>query len=141
MQRQTLKAIDFFRTKITPDDPLWYGAWWIGFIIAGLTSMTFCAPMIGFSPRLPGIILGPFLNSTAGACNRRGMCFLGSRATRKQDIDQGHGVKSAKMSKNLRDFPKEIWVNFSIQFVKCFSNFFQSFCSFSLKTIRSYALR
>lgn len=40
--------------NLTPEDPLWYGAWWIGFIFTGALSIVVSVPVFSFARRLPG---------------------------------------------------------------------------------------
>ncbi len=39
---------------ITPRDPRWVGAWWIGFIIIAILMSLWTFPVLLFPPRLPG---------------------------------------------------------------------------------------
>lgn len=41
-------------TDITPENTLWVGAWWIGFLGAGAASLLISIPILGYPPRLPG---------------------------------------------------------------------------------------
>lgn len=42
------------RIDITPDNSLWVGAWWIGFLGAGAGSLLISVPILGYPHRLPG---------------------------------------------------------------------------------------
>nr|XP_060627962.1 solute carrier organic anion transporter family member 4A1 [Anolis sagrei ordinatus] len=39
---------------LTPDNTLWVGAWWIGFLGAGAGSLLIAIPILGYPHRLPG---------------------------------------------------------------------------------------
>ncbi|KAL7985647.1 hypothetical protein Chor_004217 [Crotalus horridus] len=39
---------------LTPDNSLWVGAWWIGFLGAGAGSLLISVPILGYPHRLPG---------------------------------------------------------------------------------------
>ncbi|XP_019403776.1 PREDICTED: solute carrier organic anion transporter family member 4A1 [Crocodylus porosus] len=39
---------------VTPDNPHWVGAWWIGFLGAGAASLLITFPILGYPRRLPG---------------------------------------------------------------------------------------
>ncbi|XP_054837574.1 solute carrier organic anion transporter family member 4A1 [Eublepharis macularius] len=42
------------RVDLTPDNTLWVGAWWIGFLGAGAASLLIAIPILGYPHRLPG---------------------------------------------------------------------------------------
>ncbi|XP_078665171.1 solute carrier organic anion transporter family member 4A1-like [Branchiostoma floridae x Branchiostoma belcheri] len=39
---------------ITPDHPLWVGAWWVGFLLAAIMSWAVAIPILGYPKNLPG---------------------------------------------------------------------------------------
>ncbi|XP_068184220.1 solute carrier organic anion transporter family member 4A1 [Antennarius striatus] len=41
-------------TEMTPDNPLWVGAWWIGFLIGGAAALLVAFPILGYPRQLPG---------------------------------------------------------------------------------------
>ncbi|XP_068606659.1 solute carrier organic anion transporter family member 4A1 [Brachionichthys hirsutus] len=52
-------ALNFFTeihltTEMSPDDPLWVGAWWIGFLAGGAAALLVAAPILGYPRQLPG---------------------------------------------------------------------------------------
>ncbi len=50
-----MKQIEYFvDPDFGPRDPQWVGAWWLGFVICSLLSVTWAAPMILFPPVLLG---------------------------------------------------------------------------------------
>lgn len=46
------------RIDIVPENTLWVGAWWIGFLGAGAASLLISIPILGYPQRLPGTGLG-----------------------------------------------------------------------------------
>ena len=41
-------------TDMSPQDPKWVGAWWIGFILLAFFMLIWAAPTVLFPARLPG---------------------------------------------------------------------------------------
>ena len=39
---------------ITPESPLWVGAWWLGFLVSASLALMIVVPMLGFPKHLPG---------------------------------------------------------------------------------------
>lgn len=39
---------------MTPDYPLWVGAWWIGFLVGGAGALLVAVPILGYPRQLPG---------------------------------------------------------------------------------------
>lgn len=80
-------------TGLTPDDPRWVGAWWIGFLCSFVLFMIFSLPLFGFGKELP----------TAKHV----------RATRVSQVHGGKGSKDlidkGSTEISLRDFPKTTW--------------------------------
>ncbi|XP_008593225.1 PREDICTED: solute carrier organic anion transporter family member 4A1-like [Galeopterus variegatus] len=42
------------RTELTTESPLWVGAWWIGFLGAGVAAFLIAIPLLGYPRQLPG---------------------------------------------------------------------------------------
>ncbi|XP_026862744.2 solute carrier organic anion transporter family member 4A1 [Electrophorus electricus] len=42
------------RTPLTPENPLWVGAWWIGFLAGGAAALITALPILGYPRQLPG---------------------------------------------------------------------------------------
>ncbi|XP_007882858.1 solute carrier organic anion transporter family member 4A1 [Callorhinchus milii] len=42
------------KINLTPDSPLWVGAWWIGFLGAGGVALLVAIPILGYPRQLPG---------------------------------------------------------------------------------------
>ncbi|XP_006639753.2 solute carrier organic anion transporter family member 4A1 isoform X2 [Lepisosteus oculatus] len=40
--------------ELTPENPLWVGAWWIGFLVGGAASLLVSIPILGYPRQLPG---------------------------------------------------------------------------------------
>uniref|UniRef100_A0A3Q1GZJ5 Solute carrier organic anion transporter family member n=1 Tax=Anabas testudineus TaxID=64144 RepID=A0A3Q1GZJ5_ANATE len=41
-------------TEMTPENPLWVGAWWIGFLVGGAAALLVAFPILGYPRQLPG---------------------------------------------------------------------------------------
>ncbi|KAM6982924.1 LOW QUALITY PROTEIN: solute carrier organic anion transporter family member 4A1 [Tautogolabrus adspersus] len=41
-------------TDMTPENPLWVGAWWVGFLAGGAAALLIAFPILGFPRQLPG---------------------------------------------------------------------------------------
>ncbi|XP_061656950.1 solute carrier organic anion transporter family member 4A1 isoform X2 [Syngnathoides biaculeatus] len=41
-------------TEMTPDNPLWVGAWWVGFLVGGAAALLVAFPILGYPRQLPG---------------------------------------------------------------------------------------
>nr|XP_046252002.1 solute carrier organic anion transporter family member 4A1 [Scatophagus argus]XP_046252003.1 solute carrier organic anion transporter family member 4A1 [Scatophagus argus]XP_046252004.1 solute carrier organic anion transporter family member 4A1 [Scatophagus argus] len=41
-------------TEMTPENPLWVGAWWIGFLAGGAAALLTAFPILGYPRQLPG---------------------------------------------------------------------------------------
>nr|XP_057941603.1 solute carrier organic anion transporter family member 4A1 [Doryrhamphus excisus]XP_057941604.1 solute carrier organic anion transporter family member 4A1 [Doryrhamphus excisus]XP_057941605.1 solute carrier organic anion transporter family member 4A1 [Doryrhamphus excisus] len=41
-------------TDMTPENPLWVGAWWIGFLVGGAAGLLVAFPILGYPRHLPG---------------------------------------------------------------------------------------
>ena len=46
-----------YRLGITPENPAWVGAWWIGFILSGTLALLISVPIFGFPKSLPGELI------------------------------------------------------------------------------------
>ena len=42
-----------FRVSITPEDPRWVGAWWVGFLIASALFLVAAIPISAYGAELP----------------------------------------------------------------------------------------
>ena len=43
-----------YSVSLTPDNPRWVGAWWVGFLISGALAFIVALPIAGFPKSLPG---------------------------------------------------------------------------------------
>ena len=50
----TLCILIALSLDITPDSPLWVGAWWLGFLVSAAMALLVVVPMFGFPKHLPG---------------------------------------------------------------------------------------
>ncbi|XP_065142228.1 solute carrier organic anion transporter family member 4A1 [Paramisgurnus dabryanus] len=41
-------------TELTPENPMWVGAWWIGFLAGGAAALLIALPILGYPRQLPG---------------------------------------------------------------------------------------
>lgn len=60
---------------MAPENALWVGAWWIGFLGAGAASLLISIPILGYPQRLPGtqgILLGLGFWAGAALCSLLG---------------------------------------------------------------------
>ncbi|XP_013362967.1 PREDICTED: solute carrier organic anion transporter family member 4A1 [Chinchilla lanigera] len=83
------------RTRLTPESPLWVGAWWIGFLGAGVTALLIAVPILGYPQQLPG--------------SQR---YVVMKAAETQQLkDHGHRTASSPaFGKTVRDLPLSIWL-------------------------------
>ncbi len=47
-------SVNLSTLDLTPRDPGWVGAWWLGFIIGGAIAFLVAVPILGFPSELPG---------------------------------------------------------------------------------------
>ncbi|XP_004841073.1 solute carrier organic anion transporter family member 4A1 isoform X3 [Heterocephalus glaber] len=83
------------RTHLTPESPLWVGAWWIGFLGAGATALIIAVPILGYPRQLPG--------------SQR---YVIMRAAETQQLkERSHKTAgSLALGKTVRDLPLSIWL-------------------------------
>ncbi|VDM24935.1 unnamed protein product [Toxocara canis] len=72
-------------------DPRWYGAWWIGFAIAGAFSLLSSIPLFGFPKELPE-----------------------KQRHRLKDVKQTHKDLDKDFGKSLADYPKIVLVSIDL---------------------------
>ncbi|XP_053378274.1 solute carrier organic anion transporter family member 4A1-like [Mercenaria mercenaria] len=73
---------------LTPVDPRWVGAWWVGFIITAVFFFIFTVPLAGYPKNLPGT--------------------SEIRAARETDTDQKAKEDKRTITEKLIEFPKSI---------------------------------
>ncbi|KAG9465483.1 hypothetical protein GDO78_018212 [Eleutherodactylus coqui] len=84
-------------TDLTPENPLWVGAWWIGFLGAGAAAFLISFPILGYPQQLPG--------------SQRYVVMRVSEA--HQVKDEGH-KSDPDFGKTIKDLPKTLNVAASI---------------------------
>lgn len=84
---------------ITPESPKWVGAWWVGFIIAGIVTVILSIPLFGY-PRKLSV-------NTNRRRKRHGCCYsrwwrncCSSRSNDVENTDDDEGVHGKYYSKN-----------------------------------------
>ncbi|XP_054750679.1 solute carrier organic anion transporter family member 4A1-like isoform X2 [Lytechinus pictus] len=82
-----LQAAD--ELDISPSDPTWVGAWWLGFIVAALISFSIVIPFLGYSRSLPG-----------------GKAIFAQRVVETQ---KGTEFEAKSGWKSIMQFPKALW--------------------------------
>lgn len=80
------------RTELTTDSPLWVGAWWIGFLGAGIAAFLIAIPILGYPRQLPG--------------SQR---YVVMRAAETQQL-KDHSRDNPAFGKTVRDLPLSIWI-------------------------------
>lgn len=80
------------RTELTTDSPLWVGAWWIGFLGAGIAAFLIAVPILGYPRQLPG--------------SQR---YVVMRAAETQQL-KDHSRDNPAFGKTVRDLPLSIWI-------------------------------
>ncbi|XP_075701339.1 solute carrier organic anion transporter family member 4A1 [Rhinoderma darwinii] len=78
-------------TDLTPENPLWVGAWWIGFLGSGAAAFLIFFPILGFPQQLPG--------------SQRYVVMRVSEA--HQVKDEGH-KPDPDFGKTIKDLPKSL---------------------------------
>ncbi|OCT98558.1 solute carrier organic anion transporter family member 4C1-like [Xenopus laevis] len=122
--------IDFDKgqsVNLTPTDPRWLGAWWIGFLVCGLVTWMLIAPFSCFPKHLPG-----------------------TERIQSERISQAHNngsesiVESKNLGKSCKDFPLALLllvknpVLITLTFASCFDAFITTgFAAFLPKFIEN----
>ncbi|XP_063153031.1 solute carrier organic anion transporter family member 4A1 [Candoia aspera] len=80
---------------LTPDNSLWVGAWWIGFLGAGAGSLLISVPILGYPHRLPG--------------SQR---YIVMRVSETHQLKDGsHKTASdPDFGKTVKDLPQSLWL-------------------------------
>lgn len=45
-----------YRAGVLPGSNVWVGAWWLGFLMTGLTLIIVALPLLAFPSELPGMV-------------------------------------------------------------------------------------
>lgn len=80
-----IDTIDVTDLSITPEDPRWVGAWWMGFLLTGGLSLLLAFPLAAFPRQLPG-----------------------HKAIQAQRVQEAHtsNEKEVESIKSIRDLPR-----------------------------------
>ncbi|XP_045430962.1 solute carrier organic anion transporter family member 4A1 isoform X2 [Pipistrellus kuhlii] len=82
------------RTELTPESPLWVGAWWVGFLGTGAAALFIAVPILGYPRRLPG--------------SQR---YVAMRASEHQLKDRSpQAASSPGFGRTVRDLPLSVWL-------------------------------
>ncbi|XP_057558859.1 solute carrier organic anion transporter family member 1C1 isoform X3 [Hippopotamus amphibius kiboko] len=81
--------------SITPKDPQWVGAWWLGYLIAGCISLLAAVPFWCLPKSLPG----PRSRDDSSSSSEKSKCIMDGRADH-----QTHLGDKAKLMDMARDF-------------------------------------
>ncbi|XP_054996085.1 solute carrier organic anion transporter family member 4A1 [Sorex araneus] len=82
------------RTALTPESPLWVGAWWVGFLGVGAAAFLVAIPILGFPRHLPG----SRSHVDTSTSETRGL------------RDTPETTSSSDIGKTLRDLPLSVWL-------------------------------
>ncbi|XP_071114005.1 solute carrier organic anion transporter family member 4A1-like [Haliotis cracherodii] len=100
-------AIDTSSLSITPDNPRWVGAWWIGFLFSGALAFFVSVPLFGFPRALPG-------SSKYMAERGKEVHNKGSTEDEANKIGNKRGIKDILLSiKLLVTNPTFMFLNFA----------------------------
>ncbi|KFO37496.1 solute carrier organic anion transporter family member 4A1 isoform X2 [Fukomys damarensis] len=83
------------RTHLTPESPLWVGAWWIGFLGAAATALLIAVPVLGYPRQLPG---------------SQSYVVMRTAETRQLKDHSHKTASSLAFGKTVRDLPLSIWL-------------------------------
>ncbi|XP_040186393.1 solute carrier organic anion transporter family member 4A1 [Rana temporaria] len=78
-------------THLTPENPLWVGAWWIGFLGAGVAAFLISFPILGYPQQLPG--------------SQR---YVVMRVSEAHQIKDGDYKPDPDFGKTIKDLPKSV---------------------------------
>jgi hypothetical protein len=106
--------------NLTPQDPRWIGAWWLGFLIFGILIVLFSFIMLGFPSAMPG------------ARERR------LRHIREGNIKPGNDVQPClrKLPSELKELLKNWTFLFNTLGLTCFLFYFGAAAVFFSKILR-----
>ncbi|XP_048860331.1 solute carrier organic anion transporter family member 4A1-like isoform X1 [Brienomyrus brachyistius] len=80
-------------TELTPENPLWVGAWWIGFILGGIAALVIALPILGYPRQLPG--------------SQRYVAMRVSEAHQMKDGSQERAA-DPQFGKTVKDMPRSV---------------------------------
>ncbi|KAM6164370.1 LOW QUALITY PROTEIN: solute carrier organic anion transporter family member 4A1 [Rhynchocyon petersi] len=83
------------QTELTTENPLWVGAWWVGFLGSGVAAFLITIPILGFPRQLPGTQRYVVVRTL----ETKQLKDSGPRTTTNPDF-----------GKTMRDLPLSIWL-------------------------------
>ncbi|XP_026110025.1 LOW QUALITY PROTEIN: solute carrier organic anion transporter family member 4A1-like [Carassius auratus] len=80
-------------TELTPENPLWVGAWWIGFLAGGAAALIIALPILGYPRQLPG--------------SQR---YVAMRVSEAHQLKDGSQVTASdpQFGKTVKDMPRSV---------------------------------
>ncbi|XP_042606519.1 solute carrier organic anion transporter family member 4A1 [Cyprinus carpio] len=80
-------------TELTPENPLWVGAWWIGFLAGGAAALVIALPILGYPRQLPG--------------SQR---YVAMRVSEAHQLKDGSQITAAdpQFGKTVKDMPRSV---------------------------------
>ncbi|XP_051516494.1 solute carrier organic anion transporter family member 4A1-like [Myxocyprinus asiaticus] len=80
-------------TELTPENPLWVGAWWIGFLAGGAAALLIALPILGYPRQLPG-------------CQQ----YVAMRVSEAHQLKDGSQVTASdpQFGKKMKDMPRSM---------------------------------
>ncbi|XP_041654609.1 solute carrier organic anion transporter family member 4A1 isoform X2 [Cheilinus undulatus] len=80
-------------TDLTPENPLWVGAWWVGFLAGGAAALIIAIPILGYPRQLPG-----------------SHALMSSRVSEAHQLKDGSHTMTSdpQFGKSVRDMPRSI---------------------------------
>lgn len=80
-------------TEVTPENPLWVGAWWIGFLAGGAAALVIALPILGYPRQLPG-----------------SQKYVAMRVSEAHQLKDGSQVTAAdpQFGKSVKDMPRSV---------------------------------
>ncbi|XP_014001453.1 solute carrier organic anion transporter family member 4A1 [Salmo salar] len=80
-------------TELTPENPLWVGAWWIGFLAGGAAALVIALPILGYPRQLPG--------------SQKYVAMRVSEAHQLKDGSQA-SASDPQFGKSVKDMPRSV---------------------------------
>lgn len=104
---------------MTPDNPHWVGAWWIGFLAGGAAALLVAFPILGYPRQLPGIkpstgqrephsVYIPALQHFLSLCSPGSQEHVAMRVSEAHQLKDGSHVTAADplFGKTVKDMPR-----------------------------------
>ncbi|KAK3547575.1 hypothetical protein QTP86_025464 [Hemibagrus guttatus] len=81
------------KPELTPENPLWVGAWWIGFLAGGAAALITALPILGYPRQLPG--------------SQR---FIAMRVSEAHQLKDGSQATASdpQFGKTVKDMPRSV---------------------------------